>query len=83
MAVVASRGGVAEDAWDEACDGINKDGGSLSQSGNLLIDPIKKALAESLTFQRVPQIVIAHHGAQAGTIGCAMMALDLLPNGGN
>ena len=58
-------------------------GGGLSQSGNLLIDPIKKALAESLTFQRVPQIVIAHHGAQAGTIGCAIMALDLLPNGGN
>lgn len=58
-------------------------GGGLSQSGNLLIDPIEKALAESLTFQRVPQIVIAHHGAQAGTIGCAMMALDLLPGGGS
>lgn len=58
-------------------------GGGLSQSGNLLIDPITKSLDESLTFQKVPQLVIAHYGAQAGTIGCAMMALDLLPNGGN
>jgi glucokinase len=58
-------------------------GGGLSQSGNLLIDPITKSLAESLTFQRVPQLVIAQYGAQAGTIGCAMMALDLLPKSGN
>jgi len=58
-------------------------GGGLSQSGNLLIIPITKALADSLTFQRVPRLVIAHYGAQAGTIGCAMMALDLLPGGGN
>ena len=58
-------------------------GGGLSQSGNLLIDPIAKSLGESLTFQKVPQLVIAHYGAQAGTIGCAMLALDLLPNGGN
>lgn len=58
-------------------------GGGLSQSGNLLINPIEKALTDSLTFQRVPQLVIAHHGAQAGTIGCAMMALDLLPEGSN
>lgn len=58
-------------------------GGGLSQSGNLLIDPITKSLGESLTFQKVPQLVIAHYGAQAGTIGCAMLALDLLPNGGN
>ena len=58
-------------------------GGGLSQSGNLLIIPITKALADSLTFERVPRLVIAHYGAQAGTIGCAMMALDLLPGGGN
>lgn len=58
-------------------------GGGLSQSGNLLINPITKALGGSLTFQRVPRLVIAHYGAQAGTIGCAMMALDLLPGGGN
>ena len=58
-------------------------GGGLSQSGNLLIDPITKSLGESLAFQKVPQLVIAHHGAQAGTIGSAMMALDLLPGGGN
>ena len=57
-------------------------GGGLSQSGNLLIDPITKSLAESLTFQKVPRLVIAHYGAQAGTIGCAMMALDLLHNEG-
>ncbi len=58
-------------------------GGGLSQSGNSLLDPIEKELKENLTFQRVPKLVIAHYGAQAGTIGCAMMALDLLASGRN
>jgi glucokinase len=53
-------------------------GGGLAKSGNLLLEPISAALDESLTFQRKPELKIAHYGALAGTIGCAMMAFDLV-----
>ena len=52
-------------------------GGGLAQSGDLLIEPISNALDEILTFQKKPELKIAHYGANAGTIGCAMMAFDL------
>ncbi len=54
-------------------------GGGLSQAGAALINPLKAILEDRLTFQRKPQLLIAHYGANAGTIGCANMALDLLP----
>ena len=53
-------------------------GGGLSQAGAALIEPLQAILSERLTFQRMPQLLIAHYGANAGTIGCAIMALDLL-----
>lgn len=53
-------------------------GGGLSLAGPLLLDPIKKKLKETLTFQRFPEIEIAKFGVQAGTIGCAMLAFDLI-----
>ncbi len=53
-------------------------GGGLSQAGSALLDPISAIFVERLTFQRRPELLIAHHGASAGTIGCAIMALDLL-----
>jgi len=53
-------------------------GGGLSQAGAALIEPLQVILSERLTFQRMPQLLIAHYGANAGTIGCAIMALDLL-----
>lgn len=53
-------------------------GGGLAQSQELLLNPISLALDERLTFQRKPQLKIAHFGAQAGTIGSAMAALDLV-----
>lgn len=54
-------------------------GGGLSQAGAALLDPLKAILEDRLTFQRKPELLIAHYGANAGTIGCAIMALDLLP----
>lgn len=56
-------------------------GGGLAKSGDLLLKPISAALDESLTFQRKPELKIAHYGALAGTIGCAMMAFDLVNEG--
>jgi len=53
-------------------------GGGLAQSKELLINPISAALDERLTFQQKPELKIAHYGAQAGTIGSAMAALDLI-----
>lgn len=53
-------------------------GGGLSQAGAALIKPVQAILAERMTFHRRPELLIAHYGANAGTIGCAMMALDLL-----
>jgi glucokinase len=51
-------------------------GGGVSIVGNELIDPLTHLLKQRLTFQRMPELLIAHYGAQAGTIGCAMLALD-------
>lgn len=53
-------------------------GGGLSNAGDTFLKPIRDYLDESLTFQRKPRLEIAHYGSMAGTIGCAMLALDLL-----
>ncbi len=53
-------------------------GGGLSEAQSALIEPLKEILADRLTFQRRPELLIAHYGVNAGTIGCAIMALDLL-----
>jgi glucokinase len=53
-------------------------GGGLALSGELLLGPIREYLEKSLTFQRMPELKIAHFGAKAGTIGCAMLAFDLV-----
>lgn len=55
-------------------------GGGVSIVGDELLVPLQKKLDERLTFQRVPQLLIAHYGSQAGTIGCAMLALDAASN---
>lgn len=53
-------------------------GGGLSNAGKILLDPISDYLNKSLTFQRKPRLEIAHYGAKAGMIGCAMLAFDCL-----
>jgi glucokinase len=53
-------------------------GGGLSQAGAALIEPLKAIVFDRLTFQRRPEFLIAHYGANAGTIGSAIIALDLL-----
>jgi glucokinase len=53
-------------------------GGGLAKSRDLLIDPISAELDKRLTFQRKPQLKIAFYEAQAGTMGSAMAAFDLI-----
>jgi glucokinase len=83
---------IALKVWNEAVDGLAVVceslvtilapelivfGGGLAQAGKLLIDPLTERLRSSLTFQRMPAVVPAHFGANAGTIGAAVMALTL------
>jgi glucokinase len=53
-------------------------GGGVSESGSSLLYPLKAELDARLTFQRRPKLLIAHYGINAGTIGCAIMALELI-----
>jgi len=56
-------------------------GGGLSNAGETFLKPIRDYLDATLTFQRKPRLEIAHYGAKAGTIGCAMLAFDLVKAG--
>ena len=52
-------------------------GGGLAQSGDLLLDPLRREVAGSLTFQRPPTLVRAALGDRAGCLGAACLAWDL------
>jgi glucokinase len=56
-------------------------GGGLSNAGETFLKPIRDYLDSSLTFQRKPRLEIAHYGSMAGTIGCAILAFDLVKAG--
>lgn len=49
-------------------------GGGLGQAGDDLFDPLAQRLAGALTFQRVPTLVPAVFGQDAGLIGAALLA---------
>ncbi|MDH2393284.1 ROK family protein [Streptomyces sp. HNM0663] len=53
-------------------------GGGLAQAGESCLAPLREALAERLTFQTVPEVVAARLGDQAGCVGAALLARDLL-----
>ena len=53
-------------------------GGGLSQAGAALFEPLQARLDAILTFQRRPQLLRASIGADAGVIGAAIRARDLV-----
>lgn len=53
-------------------------GGGLAGATDLLLEPITQELKKRLTFQRVPHVVPAECGDDAGCLGAGFMALDLL-----
>ncbi|ROP72501.1 ROK family protein [Curtobacterium sp. PhB115] len=63
-------------AWTTAVAGCHTIvvGGGLAESGALLFDPLRTAVAERLAGVRVPAIVPARHGDAAGAIGAALLA---------
>lgn len=81
----------AQKVWDEAIHGLVNGcmymitmiapevitlGGGLAQAGTKLVDAINEGLSKEITFQRRPEIRLAHHGMAAGSIGCALIALE-------
>lgn len=51
-------------------------GGGLADSGDLLLAPLRQALADRTRVVEPPGVVAAAHGARAGVVGAAMLALD-------
>jgi glucokinase len=53
-------------------------GGGLSRSGDVLLEPLRRAVSGRLTFQRPPSVELAALGDRAGCLGAACLAWDLL-----
>ncbi|MFC3585957.1 ROK family protein [Streptantibioticus rubrisoli] len=53
-------------------------GGGLAEAGETLLAPLREAVAERLTFQRLPLIVPAALGDAAGCLGAGLLAWDRL-----
>jgi glucokinase len=53
-------------------------GGGLAEAGDQLLGPLRAKFAERITFHRMPEIVRAGLGDEAGCIGAALLALDHL-----
>ncbi|WP_086823143.1 ROK family protein [Streptomyces sp. NRRL B-24572] len=49
-------------------------GGGLGDAGELLLAPLREALADRLTFHRRPEIVTAALGSRAGCVGAGLIA---------
>ncbi|GGP61515.1 ROK family protein [Streptomyces abikoensis] len=53
-------------------------GGGLAEAGETLFAPLRAAVAERVTFQKLPRIVPAALGDTAGCLGAGLLAWDLL-----
>lgn len=53
-------------------------GGGLAEAGETLFTPLRAAVADRVTFQKLPSIVPAALGDTAGCLGAALLAWDLL-----
>lgn len=53
-------------------------GGGLAEAGETLFTPLRTAVEERVTFQRLPHIVPAALGDTAGCLGAGLLAWDLL-----
>ncbi|MEE1929670.1 ROK family protein [Streptomyces sp. TRM 70351] len=53
-------------------------GGGLAEAGDTLFTPLRGAVRDRVTFQRLPSIVPAALGDAAGCLGAGLLAWDLL-----
>ncbi|MGW4893212.1 ROK family protein [Kitasatospora sp. NPDC004240] len=49
-------------------------GGGLARAGETLLEPLRKGLAERLTFRPAPELVAAELGPYAGCLGAGLLA---------
>ena len=56
-------------------------GGGLAEAGDTLMRPLADALHSRVTFHREPELRRAALGDEAGSLGAALLALDLLGSG--
>ena len=83
----------AREIWESALDALALDlahtvallapeaiviGGGLSQAGAALFEPLERRLDAILTYQRRPKLLPASIGENAGVIGAALRARDLV-----
>ncbi|MDJ0334555.1 ROK family protein [Salinibacterium sp. G-O1] len=83
----------ASKVWESALDALALDlshtvallapeaiviGGGLAGAGDALFEPLRERLDALLTFQRRPQLIPATIGENAGVVGSALAARDLL-----
>lgn len=55
-------------------------GGGLAEAGETLFTPLRDAVRQRVTFQKLPSIVPAALGDTAGCLGAGLLAWDLLDN---
>ena len=53
-------------------------GGGLAQSGSQLLDPLRQRLSERIILWQPTQLTAALLGDEAGCVGAALLALDLV-----
>ncbi|MFH8800367.1 ROK family protein [Streptomyces sp. NPDC017936] len=53
-------------------------GGGLAEAGETLFTPLRNAVRQRITFQKLPEIVPAALGDAAGCLGAGLLAWDLL-----
>nr|WP_296066403.1 ROK family protein [uncultured Actinoplanes sp.] len=53
-------------------------GGGLAEARESLLTPLRAGIRDRLTFQRMPEVVRAELGDNAGCIGSALLAIDFL-----
>jgi glucokinase len=58
--------------------GVMVVGGGLAEAGDALLAPLRAEFGKRTTFHRVPEIVRAELGDNAGCLGAALLALDHL-----
>ncbi|MGO4587581.1 ROK family protein [Paenarthrobacter sp. 2TAF44] len=96
LSLAAEGDPIARQVWEQAVDALAFSisqcvsilgtevfviGGGLSQAGEALLVPLRKAVYELLTFHRRPRILPATLGQDAGLIGAALYARAILVTG--
>lgn len=51
-------------------------GGGLAEAGDALLGPLREAFRQRISFHRMPEIIRAELGDNAGCVGAALLALD-------